>query len=271
LCNGTGQHRLEVVASRRAPGAEGVGKLSAVLIISIFLLAAISFVLYRTKRQSLKSAAEQDFFPRPARGLFEDGSRGAGVGAGVATPYTHAGHAALLRERARRGELAALGEARSTGDKKLYDEVLGALLKRDPSAENIRAVAAHVIGGNDLPASRMLAGALLTLWRISPDNVPVADFLRVAALSDDAGVFREAVEEVAGAWEQGHLPGRSAEDLCRLFESEYWVLAPEAVRSGAGFRLKQQLAEVRRRLSAASRRGPLSTRPDEVGAGDTLR
>ena len=62
-----------------------------------------------------------------------------------ATPYTHAGHAARLRERARRGELATLGEARTTGDKKLYDEVLGALLKRDPSAENIRAVAAHVI------------------------------------------------------------------------------------------------------------------------------
>ena len=244
--------------------------MSAVLIISIFLLAAISFVLYRTKRQSLKSAAEQDFFPRPARGLFEDWSRGA-AGVAAATPYTHAGHAALLRERAGRGELAALGEARATGDKKLYDEVLGALLKRDPSAENIRAVAAHVIGGENLRASRMLAGALLTLWRISPDNVSAADFLRVAALSDDAGAFREAVEEVAGAWEQGLLPGRSAEDLCRLFESEYWVLAPEAVRSGAGFRLKQQLAEVRRRLADAPRREPLSTRPDEVGAGDTLR
>ncbi|HEX7175898.1 MAG TPA: hypothetical protein VF240_11620 [Pyrinomonadaceae bacterium] len=265
---------LKAVASA---GAEGTGKLSAVLIISFFLLAAISFVLYRTKRQSLKSAAEQDFFPTPARGLFEDDSRGAaggdGGGAGLASiPYTHAGDAARLRERASRGELAALGEARLTGDKKLYDEVLGALLKRDPSAENVRAVAAHVIAGRDLRASRMLAGALLTLWRLSPDNVPVTDFLRVAALSDDAGVYRAAVEEVAEAWEQGRFPGRSAEDLCRLFESEYWVLAPEAIRTGAGFRLKQQLAEVRRRLSAAPPpRERLSTQPDEVEAGDTLR
>ena len=264
---------LKAVASA---GAEGTGKLSAVLIISFFLLAAISFVLYRTKRQSLKSAAEQDFFPPPARGLFEDASRdAAGVGsrgAGVATPDTHSAHAARLRGRAAGGELAALGEARATGDKQLYDEVLGALLKRDPSAENVRAVTAHVIAGRDLRASRMLAGALLTLWRLSPDNVPVADFLRVAALSDDAGVFREAVEEVAAGWEQGHFPGRSAEDLCRLFESEYWVLAPEAIRTGAGFRLKQQLAEVRRRLSAAPPpRERLSTQPDEIGAGDTLR
>lgn len=265
---------LKAVASA---GAEGTGKLSAVLIISFFLLAAISFALYRTKRQSLKSAAEQDFFPPPSRGLFEDASRDAagvgGAGAGLAsTPYTHAGHAASLRERARLGELAALGEARATGDKKLYDEVLGALLKRDPSAENVRAVAAHVMAGRDLRASQMLAGALLTLWRISPDNVSVADFLRVAALSDDAETYRVAVEEVAGAWERGQFPGRSAEDLCRLFESEYWVLAPEAVRSGAGFRLKQQLAEVRRRLSAAPPpRERLSTPPDEVGAGDTLR
>ena len=246
--------------------------MSAVLIISIFLLAVISFVLYRTKRQSLKSAAEQDFFPPPSRGLFEEGSRAAaGDGGDGAAPAAHAAHAAQLRERARGGELNTLGEARATGDKKLYDEVLGALLKRDPSAENVRAVAAHVIGSENLRAGPVLAGALLTLWRISPDNVPPADLLRVAALSDDAGVFREAVEEVAGAWEQGRLPGRSAEDLCRLFESEYWVLAPEATRTGAGFRLKQQLAEVRRRLSAAPRRDGLSTRPDEVGAGDTLR
>lgn len=252
--------------------------MSAVLIISIFLLAAISFALYRTKRQSLKSAAEQDFLPPPSRGLFEDASRAApGVGDGgdgganAVAPYAQAEHAARLRERAARGELATLGEARSTGDKKLYDEVLGALLRRDASAENVRAVAAHVIGVEGLRASRMLAGALLTLWRISPDNVPLTDFVRVAALSDDAGVFREAVEEVVESWERGHFPERSAEDLCRLFESEYWLIAPEAVRTGAGFRLKQQLADVRRRLSAAPRREPLSTRPGEVGAGDTLR
>jgi len=263
---------LKLLKAVASAGAEGTGKLIAVLIISFFLLAAISFVLYRTKRQSLKSAAERDFFPTPARGLFEDDSRGAATGASLAsTPYTHAEHAARLRERARSGGLAALGEARTTGDKKLYDEVLGALLKRDPSAENVRAVAAHVIAGRDLRASRMLAGAMLTLWRLSPDNVPVTDFLRVAALSDDAGVFREAVEEVAAAWEQGHFPQWSADDLCRLFESEYWVLAPEAIRTGAGFRLKQQLAEVRRRLSAAPPRERLSTQPDEVGAGDTLR
>lgn len=250
--------------------------MSAVLIISIFLLAAISFALYRTKRQSFKSVDEQDFFPGSPRSLFEDKSRGAASvnsGAGVgAAAFASADHAARLREAAGRGELAALREAHTTGDKKLYDEVLSALLKCDASAENIRAVTAHVVGSPDLRANRMLAGALLTLWRLSPAGVPVADFLRVAALSDDAEVFRETVEEVAGAWERGDLPGRSAEDLRRLFESEYWVLAPEALRTGAGFRLKQQLAEVHRRLSAAApRHDSLSTTPGAVGPGDSLR
>ena len=53
---------------------------------------------------------------------------------------------------------------------------------------------------------------------------------------------------------RGRLEGLGAEDLRALFEAEYWLLSSEAKRSGAGFVLKQKLADVRRRLAAGARR-----------------
>ena len=80
-----------------------------------------------------------------------------------------------------------------------------------------------------------------------------ADLLRVSALSDDAGTFGRAVSEVLEVWEGGRLEGLSAEALRSLFEAEYWLLSSEAKRSGAGFVLKQKLADLRRRLAAGAR------------------
>jgi hypothetical protein len=78
--------------------------------------------------------------------------------------------------------------------------------------------------------------------------------LRAAALSDDAGLFSRAVADVFAAWEAGRAGGLSAHDLRALFDAEYWLLSSEAKRSGAGFLLKQQLSDVRRRLSQSTRR-----------------
>lgn len=237
----------------------------AVLIVSFFLLAAVSFVIYRTKRRSFITEAEQGFFPGRPRGLFDEQTSQVAPRQldGVRDELVE--HARRLHERAASGELETLREAWATGDRKLYDEVLGALLKRDTSSENILRVAEHVIRSNDgLRANDLLAGAMLTLWRISAEGVRAADLLRVAALSDDARFFGDVVEELVVAVERGRLDARAAGELRVLFESEHWVLSSEALRSGAGFMLKQQLAEARRRLDDASRRQSLSTEPGEV-------
>jgi hypothetical protein len=195
------------------------------------------------------------------RGLFD------APGGDEETPQVHPEKTRrdALRERADRGDLAALSEARATGDGALYRFVLDGLVGRaSGDAVRVRELAAHISRGRDLRASPELAELLLGEWRAEPTPATTAELLRVSALSDDAGTFGRAVSEVLQLWEGGQLAGLGAEELRSLFEAEYWLLSSEAKRSGAGFVLKQKLADVRRRLAAGA---PPDAR---AGAGEQI-
>jgi hypothetical protein len=223
-------------------------KVSAILIISVFLAFAASFAILRTKRpRSKEGAGELPPGPSP-RGLFD---APADETPGESPEQVRRGR---LRARAERGDLSALTEAGASGDATLYRFVLDGLVGRasaDPG--RVRELAAHIAGGRGLRASPELAEMLLGVWREEPTPSSTAELLRVSALSDDAGTFGRAVSEVLQRWEGGRLDSLAAEDLRALFEAEYWLLSSEAKRSGAGFVLKQKLADVRRRLAAGAR------------------
>lgn len=222
-------------------------KVSAILIISVFLLFAASFAILRTRRSSSRGdAPELPAGPSP-RGLF-DAATGGDETPEESPEQTRRGE---LRARAERGDLSALSEARDSGDAALYRFVLDGLVGRATGdAARVRELAAHVASGRGLRASPELAEMLLGIWRGGPTPSSTAELLRVSALSDDAGTFGRAVAEVLEVWEGGGLDALDAEGLRSLFEAEYWLLSSEAKRSGAGFVLKQKLAEARRRLSA---------------------
>lgn len=222
--------------------------MSAILIISVFLLFVASFAILRTKRSGSKEVAGELPPGVSPRGLFEV--------AADETPKESPEQVrrGRLRERAERGDLSALAEARASGDAALYRFVLDGLVGRaSGDAARVRELAAHVAGGRDLRASPELAEMLLGEWRTEPTRASTIELLRVSALSDDAGTFGRAVTEVLQVWEGGGLAGLGGEDLRSLFEAEYWLLSSEAKRSGAGFVLKQKLADARRRLSAPLR------------------
>ncbi|HWS86177.1 MAG TPA: hypothetical protein VN282_04400 [Pyrinomonadaceae bacterium] len=230
--------------------------MSAILIISVFLLFVASFAILRTKRSRSQEVAGELPPGVSPRGLFDPAPQD------DETPKESPEQVrrGRLRERAERGELSALSEAHDTGDAALYRFVLDGLVGRasgDPA--RVRELAAHVAGGRSLRASPELAEMLLGVWREGPTASSTAELLRVSALSDDAGTFGRAVTEVLQLWEAGGLDRLAAEDLRSLFEAEYWLLSSEAKRSGAGFVLKQKLADVRRRLSARARGGPETT------------
>ncbi|HEX8145656.1 MAG TPA: hypothetical protein VF591_00520 [Pyrinomonadaceae bacterium] len=230
--------------------------MSAILIISVFLAFVASYAIIRTKR----SRSQQDAGELPPgvspRGLFAEES-GADETPGESPEQVRRGE---LRERAERGDLSALSEARASGDAALYRFVLDGLVGRaSGDGARVRELAAHIAGGRDLRASPELAEMLLGEWRREPTPSSTAELLRVSALSDDAGTFGRAVTEVLQLWEGGRLPGLGAGELRSLFEAEYWLLSSEAKRSGAGFVLKQKLADVRRRLSARARGGHTNT------------
>jgi hypothetical protein len=104
-----------------------------------------------------------------------------------------------------------------------------------------------------LKSNVQLANMMMTAWQNFPDNKSTAQMLHIVALSDDAALLQQATEMIFDSWKKGLLPKLTATDFLALTESEYWVLASEARRSGAGFILKNSLAELRRRLAATGR------------------
>jgi hypothetical protein len=90
----------------------------------------------------------------------------------------------------------------------------------------------------------------IRVWEQSPNRSSTAKMLHVAALSDNAKTYGEAIELVLRSWRDGSLTDLSARELQALFNSEYWVLSSKARTSGVGFVLKQTLSNANRELEA---------------------
>ncbi|HEX6044065.1 MAG TPA: hypothetical protein VFZ22_06220 [Pyrinomonadaceae bacterium] len=96
------------------------------------------------------------------------------------------------------------------------------------------------------------AVAAIRAFQQSPDRNSTTKLLHVAALTDNAKTFGRAIELVLMSWRDGSLSDISAKDLQTLFNSEYWVLSSRTRTSGAGFVLKQTLANAVRELEATN-------------------
>jgi hypothetical protein len=155
-----------------------------------------------------------------------------------------------LIARAQNGERSALAEAHAGGDANLYDRVLAELVQVADSQPKLLSLLSFVIQ-NELPVNKSLAEAVLASWREAPDRSGTAKALHFAALSDDADIYRGAVESALGFWREGKLAGTSAAELRALFDGEFWILSSRSRSSGAGFVLKRTLEDARRELEAA--------------------
>jgi hypothetical protein len=225
---------------------------SAILIISVFLIVVASIAILRSKRQP--SPDDAKYFQPDARPplLFGGEDKQDETEKEAGEDASEAFRKSLLA-RAAQGDFEVLKDA-SGDDAGVYRLVLDRLVERAVSAEELDTLADFIRGNEGLRASAALAGLLLEDFESSPSQASVTRLLRVAALSDDASVFERAVSSVTRARKEGRLDALRAEELQALFEGEYWLLSSEAKRSGAGFLLKQRLAHARRELSAEKRR-----------------
>ena len=232
--------------------------MSAVIVISIFLLVLTSFAVIRSKRsQSHNSTGELP--PTHLRGLFSaDDYEQARDGRRSVRPdgKAFAEQEQALRARAAQGDWEALRDAASAQRAGLYPEILKILVEQsDRSApESLHGLANFIIRAESLRASTLLAERILESWKQTPARSSVPELLRISALSDDARAYEQAIETVFQFWREGRVHGSSAEELSTLFESEYWMLSPDARRSGAGFILKEKLSEMRRRQATTGLR-----------------
>jgi hypothetical protein len=97
-------------------------------------------------------------------------------------------------------------------------------------------------------ARKQLAEQFIEAWQESPDRVSTAKMLHLAALSDDAMTYHDAVETALRVWQKGGIPDLSSAELQTLFNSEFWLLSSSTRSSGAGFVLKRMLSQAKREL-----------------------
>jgi hypothetical protein len=229
--------------------------MSAFLIIPVLVLAILAIAAYLLQRSLNRKAIDQNTVEPPKVGLFavddETKPRVRPLRSIAEKPTADKPLDLLLR--ARTGDLDALTEAHTTGNKTVYNQVLDELVDWSvASPEQMQLLASHIAGNFSLRANRNMAQSFIEMWQSAPSRKLTADMLHIAALSDDAEIYEEAIEMALLFWRNSAFR-MTAEELRTLIESEYWVLTTEARSSGAGFMLKRKLAEARRELGATDR------------------
>lgn len=226
------------------------GSEAMVLIIFIAFLALIGAVFLIYAVQSRPTQREIEPIP-PSRhfdGLFE--SNRAVVPADL-RQQTNERRQNLL-DRARRGDFTALGEASDVSNSTLYNDVLDSLVDwAAESQEKLEALVSH-IKSNELRGNKRLAKLVIENWRAAPGRRLTIEMIHIAALSDDAETYAQAVDDVMDLWRRGYLAKLSSDELVELFVSQFWVIAPESRRGGGGYALKRRLLGLRRELASAT-------------------
>ncbi len=238
--------------------------MEAFIVIAIFLLALFvaAFALRQRNRAKLTkllgaptafSTAQLKEWSGP-RGLFDDPESDAAFALAEAEGALSEQYAALLA-RAAAGEVNVLAEAEAQGGDEFYQQALAELVRAvRADDEALQTLVNHITQNEHWRANAVLAAAVLDRWQRAPGQHALGELLHVAALSDDAAMFQHTAEAALEAWRAGCLGWASAQTLHAMIESEYWILAPAARQSGAGFVLKRMLVAVRRQLAAATPR-----------------
>jgi hypothetical protein len=212
------------------------------LITSVFVLGLIAIVAvyFRQKAASTSQAMELPLPPKPPAGLFSDYQPAQN------SPTTEEPRNALL-ELANTGDKKALQDAYAINDRALYNEVLDTLVTQIHTEAQLLSLVSHVTR-NDLPVNKTLAQKSIDYWKRSLDRNTTTKLLHIAALSDDAEIYGQAVEVVLNSWRAGKLQDVSAVELQSLFNGEFWLLSSNTRSSGAGFVLKRTLSTAKREL-----------------------
>jgi len=212
------------------------------LFTSVFVLIfiVIGVVYCWQKFGNTSQNTELPLPPKPPARLFSD-NQPAQLTATTAEP-----HNAII-ELAKTGDKKALHDAHAINDRALYDEVLNTLVTHSNTEAQLLSLISHVTR-NELPVNKTLAQKTIDHWKHSLDRNSTAKLLHVAALSDDANTYGQAVEVVLNSWREGKLPDVSAVELQSLFNGEFWVLSSNTRSSGAGFVLKRTLSTAKREL-----------------------
>ena len=149
-------------------------------------------------------------------------------------------------------------DAHQTKDTALYDRVLAELLKLADADAKLLSLMSYVTK-NELPANATLATAVVAVWKKSPDRSGTSKALHFAALSDDANVYQDAVEQALAFWREGKLPDVSAIELRALFDGEFWILSSRTQEFRRWFCFEAHPRQRAPRIGSGGERNPMNT------------
>lgn len=210
------------------------------LITSVFVFGLIAIAIFFWQKAANTSQPIELSLPPQPVGLFSDFKP-----AELPSPTDDPKKAVI--ESATKGDRTALAQAHALNDSALYEEVLNLFIAQIDSEPKLLSLVSHVTR-NELPVTKALAQRSIDYWKDSPEIHSTVKMLHLAALSDDAETFRQAVEIALNSWRNGKLSDISAVELQSLINGEFWVLSSNTRSSGAGFVLKRTLATAKREL-----------------------
>jgi hypothetical protein len=214
------------------------------LITSVLILGLLAVAVYFWQKPSISEPIEE-LPPLPqSRSLFDDPAPRQALDTGR-TADEDIGKSLIVQ--AAQGDQSALQKAHELQNRAIYDEVLTALVNSSQSDAQVLSLTSHVTR-NEWPVNKDLASAFINSWQKAPNRSFTAKMLHIAALSNDADTFKNAVELTVQFWRDGKLSDMSAIELNALLNGEFWVLSTATRSSGAGFVLKRSLASARREL-----------------------
>lgn len=244
------------------------------IIVFVLLAVATAFAVYRRQQNKLLAGrAQRELPPRPPRSLFADTQQALDASARALPEQRAHGYMeqrAAFMTRAASSDLSVLEDAHRTGDAALYRVVLNELVERALKAdEKMSALVSYIQGHGTLRGSVELAEAYSAVWQETPDRATTATMLHLAALADDADTYRKAAEIACLFKQSGQLPQLTGAELQQLLDSQYWLVAADARRTGAGFVLKQRLISLRDELAAAPT-APTAQTSDDVATSEPI-
>jgi hypothetical protein len=82
-------------------------------------------------------------------------------------------------------------------------------------------------------------------WTLAPDRRKTVELLRLATQCESAEIFFQITGNVIKQWRENKIENLSAQDLADLLDSHFRTLPQQERTSGVGFRLKEEIAELR--------------------------
>lgn len=220
------------------------------LLIISFLLVLISFATYRWLLPKSNNQGERVLPPAPPdfKSLFAPDKKALAEMERAETQGRKEKEKQEILARAGRSERDSLLESKRFNDGEFYNQVLDILINESKTSDEIWSLASFIASEKMLRSNSNLARKCLEAFQENPNKVSFVSALHMAALSDDASVFQNVMEATIKLWQEEKLKNVNREEIREIAESEFWVLSQEARNSGAGFLLKQMMADVRHQL-----------------------